>query len=88
MSGFGSIKTSGVKVSSLTQVINFSSLRALKVFNSGLANLHTAAASVLFFLDDNCIYLEAELLYDHIKQRQALVKLVRKQYRWRGASVE
>ncbi len=55
-SGFSSIKTSGVKISALTQVINFYSLMALKVLNSvnagaelGLATLLTAAASVSFF---------------------------------------
>ncbi len=85
---------------------NFSSLTALKIFNAvnagvelRLATPLTTAAS-LFFLEKNCIYLDAELFYDHIKQEtfqmhaptslqhQAWVKRARKRYGWRGASAE
>ncbi len=55
------------------QAINFSSLTALKIFNAfntgaeqGLATPVTTAASVSF--DKNCVYLDAERLYEHIKQ--------------------
>ncbi len=84
----------------LTQAIHFSSLMALQIFNTvnakadlGLATPLTTAASVsFFFLVKNCIHLDPECLYNHIKQEplhthstspqhQALVKQVRKRYR-------
>ncbi len=49
-------------------------LNALKIFNAinagaglGLATPFTTAASV-FFLEKDCVYLDAERLYDHIKR--------------------
>ncbi len=51
----------------------FFQINALKIFNAinagaglGLATPFTTAAS-LFFLEKDCVYLDAERLYDHIK---------------------
>ncbi len=69
------IYISGVKISALTQEINFFQINALKIFNAinagaglGLATTFTTAASCLFFIEKDCIYLDAERLYDHIKR--------------------
>ncbi len=63
--------TSAVKISTLTHVIYFSSLTALKIFHAinagaelGSSTQLTTAASVSFFLDKNCVYLNAERLFD------------------------
>ncbi len=68
------ILISAVKISMLMQAITFSSLTVLNIFdavNTGaelrLATPLTNAASV-FFLDKDCVYLDVERLYDHIKQ--------------------
>ncbi len=74
-------------------------ISVLTIFNAvnrgaelGLASPLTTAASVSFFLDKNCIYLDAERLYVHIKQetfqmhaptspqRQVLVKQAQKRF--------
>ncbi len=74
-------------------------LNALKIFNAinagaglGLATPFTTAASVSFFREKDCVYLDAESLYDHIKRetfqmhalmsppRQARVKRARKRH--------
>ncbi len=76
------------------QVITFSSLTTLKIFNAVNAGVGAWVGHpthnfwcCLGFLDKNCTYLDAESLYEHIKQetfqtrtppqRQALVKRVR-----------
>ncbi len=68
-SGYDSF--SAVKISALTQEINFSSLTVLKIFNAGnagmglgLATPPPTAASVSFFLEKNCVYLDAESIYE------------------------
>ncbi len=62
---------SAVKISALTYAINFSSLTALKIFNAvntgAELGLATPFTTVSFFLDKNCIYLDAESLYDNIR---------------------
>ncbi len=69
------VSFSAVKISALTQDINFSSLRVLKIFNAGNAGMGLGLATPLnccfclfFFLENNCVYLDAERLYEHIKQ--------------------
>ncbi len=63
------IHISGVKISTLTQEINF--FRLMQAANTGaglgLATPFTTAALCLFFLEKDCVYLDAERLYDHIK---------------------
>ncbi len=61
---------SAVKIRVLTQTINFSSLTVLKTgVELGLPTPLTTADSVSFFLDKDCVYLDAERLYEHIKQQ-------------------
>ncbi len=79
------------------QEITFFQINKIKIFNAinagaglGLATPFTTAASVSSFLEKDCVYLDAEHLYDHIKwetfqmcaltspPRQAQVKQVRK----------
>ncbi len=57
------------------QEIIFFQINALKIFYAinagaglGLATPFTTAASVSFFLEKDCVYLDAERLYDHIKR--------------------
>ncbi len=55
-----------VKISAQT------SLKVLNIFNAGaglvLVTLITTAASVSFIFDNNCVYIDTECLYDHIKR--------------------
>ncbi len=84
-----------VVVSKLDAGDDFFQINALKIFNAGaglgLATPFTTAASP-FFLEKDCVYLDAERLYDHIKRetfqtraltpppRQAQVKRARKRH--------
>ncbi len=75
----------------------FSLIKSLKIFNNagaglGLATPFTTAASLSFFLEKYSVYLDAELIYDHIKwetfqtrtltspPRQERIKRGRKRY--------
>ncbi len=69
------IYISAVKISALTQAINFFSLTRLNYLTLltqgrglGLATPLITANSVTFFLDKKCIYSVTERLYEHIKQ--------------------
>ncbi len=66
------IYISGVKISLLKKEIIFFRLNIFNAINFGaglgLATLFTTAASVSFFLENDCVYLDAERLHDHIKR--------------------
>ncbi len=86
------IYISGVKISALTREINFFRLTHICRGGAGVGHPIQNCCLCLFFLEKDCVYLDAERLYDHIKwetfqtraltspPRQERVKRVPKRY--------